>query len=163
MSKFFAILPVAAIVLILWEIDIYRLTFISWWIPVAVGVVAGVIVTPLFRKYIDRLFPGHELPAHLAYNIVTWGGIVMFLFMWSNTLFAAKRYRTVNEKIVESGYLASKRAECKQPYCNILYNGLHEQLVFPCGTAIETFKSVDLTLADGFLGFPVVVDKTLRR
>src|ERR1700722_3455398 len=95
-SKLFGVIPLISIGLILWEITIYRLTFIPWGIPACIAIVTGVIMTPVLRKIIDGIFPGHSLTVQLLYNIVTWGGIVMFLFVWSNYQFAGSPHSKIN-------------------------------------------------------------------
>ncbi len=162
-SKLFGIIPLISIGLILWEISIYRLTFIPWGIPAAVAIVTGIIMTPVLRKSIDRIFPGHGLPVLLLYNIVTWGGIAMFLFMWSNYEFAGSAHRKINAPFVKVDHLSRRRGVGEgQPYVTILYKGQEQHLLFDKGTNMDPFKSVDLTLADGLFGYVVVVDKTLR-
>lgn len=162
-SKLFGVIPLISICLILWEISIYRLTFIPWGIPACIGIITGVIMTPLLRKLIDGIFPGHGLAVQLLYNIVTWGGIVMFLFMWSNYQFAGSQQRKINAPFVKVDRLTRRGGVGEgRPYITILYKGQEQHLLFDKGTNMDSCSSVDLTLADGLLGYVVVVDKTLR-
>ena len=162
-SKLFGVIPLISIGLILWEITIYRLTFIPWGIPACIAIVTGVIMTPVLRKIIDGIFPGHSLMVQLLYNIVTWGGIVMFLFMWTNYQFAGSPHSKINAPFVKVDHLSRRRGVGEgQPYVTILYKGQEQHLLFDKGTNTDSCKSADLTLADGLFGYVVVVDKTLR-
>lgn len=162
-SNLLGIITLVAIGLILWEISIYRLTFISWWVPVLIAIVTGGIMTFVLRGFMARVFPQHGFGILLPYNIVTWGGIAMFLFMWCNYQFAGDHYQKLNAHIVRMSRLASRNHVDKgQPYISILYQGREEHLLFDAGTDMDTCNSVDLTLAPGFFGYTVVVNKTLR-
>ncbi|HEY1872202.1 MAG TPA: hypothetical protein VGG71_14165 [Chitinophagaceae bacterium] len=155
------------LILTIWEMYIYRVTFISVYVPISIWIITGLIMTPLFKKifniYCFNPYTPGRTPMffHYLYNIVSFGGILVFLFMWINQTFNDKTKTIATVPIVSYGHLAKTNQDCGQPYANIMYNREEKELIFPCDTKIEKYNSVYIAVAKGFFGFEVITDESL--
>lgn len=154
---------IGSISLTVWEINIYEKTFVPFNIPFAVWILTGLIVTPFLKKILT-IYLKAPVFLKLVYNIVTWGGITKFAFMWTNYNFPNKTKMEINEKIISKGHFpkGGKGSHCEQPYIIINYKGQDKQLVYYCGIDVEHFNSVDLTIYRGFFGFDIITKSELK-
>jgi hypothetical protein len=146
------------------EINIYQKTFISFKILFSIWILTGLIITPFLKKILTIYFATPFLFLQLIYNVVTWGGLVVFSFMWTNYNFSDRAKIMTNEKIISTGHFArgGRGSHCEQPYIIINYKGQDKQLVYYCGTDVEYYKSVDLTISKGLFGFDIVIKSNLK-
>ncbi len=155
------------IILTVWEIYIYRVTFISVYIPLSIWVLTGLIMTPIFKTTFNiycfnPYTPGQtSMFFHYLYNIVSFGGIVVFLFIWTNQTFNDKTKTVLTLPIISYGHLAKSRRGCGQPYAHIVYKNKEKELIFPCETEIEKFSSVYIEVSRGLFDFEIITNKTL--
>jgi hypothetical protein len=155
------------LVLTVWEIYIYRVTFISFYIPLGVWPVTGIIITPIFKRTFNiycfnPYTPGRTpMVFHYFFNVVSFGGVSVFLFMWTNQTFNDKSKAVLTHPIISYGHLAKSRRNCGEPYVVISYQSEKKELVFPCGTDVENYSSVYVETVKGLFGFDVITDKTL--
>jgi hypothetical protein len=153
--------------LTIWEINIYRVTFISVYILLSIWVLTGVLITPVFKKTFNIYCFNPYTPErtsiffHLLFNIISFGGIVVFLFMWTNQTFNDPIKVVRNLPVVSSGHLAKSRHSCGDPYVHVIYKNTEKELVFPCGTEIENYSSVYIEITKGLFGFDVITNQTL--
>ena len=98
---------------------------------------------------------------HYLYNIVSFGGILVFLFMWTNQTINDKSKTVITVPINSYGHLAKSRRGCSEPYVHIIYKDKDKELIFPCGTEVEKYNSVYIEVAKGLFGFEVITNKTL--
>jgi hypothetical protein len=149
------------------EIYIYRVTFISVYIPLSIWVLTGLSITPIFKKifniYCFNPYTPERTPMffHYLFNIVSFGGILVFLFMWTNQTFNDKSKTVITLPIVSYGHLAKSKRSCGEPYGHIIYKEKEKELIFPCGTAIERYSSIYIEVAKGLYGFDIITNKTL--
>jgi hypothetical protein len=151
-----------SLLLTIWEINIYRTTFIPIGLPLAIWVFAGLLLTPILSKFLAVYIRVTSLFWQLFYNVITFGGFAAFGFLWINCTFASNETQTLNEKIISVGHLAKGRGGCEQPYVVINYYGLEKELVYYCDVNVEEAKSVYLTTAKGFFGFDVIIKSSLN-
>ena len=110
------------LLLTIWEIYIYSVTFISIYIPLSIWVLTGFLMTPVFKKtfniYCFNPYTPERTPMffHYFYNIVSFGGILVFLFMWTNQTFNDKTKSVITVPIISYGHYAKKRNSCGAPY-----------------------------------------------
>ena len=71
----------AGMLLTLWELDIYKKTLIDYRIATSLWIVPGLCLTPVLRKTLALHINTNSLFLQLIYNVVTWGGIIVFTFM----------------------------------------------------------------------------------
>jgi hypothetical protein len=160
-DRLFGALILGCMLLIIWEIFIYEKTFIPLFVPLAVWLLTGIVITILsMGKFIYQ--PTPSVFNQLLFNIIVWGGLTLFSFMWGNYHFCDKATSVINEKILSTGHLATKRAECAQPYIEVAYKGQVKQLMFDCDTPVENYTSVDLTIARGLFGFDILLQSKLK-
>ena len=155
------------LVLTILEIYIYRVTFIFLYIPLSIWVLTGLLMTPIFKNifniYCFNPYSPERTPMffHYLYNIVSFGGILVFLFMWTNQTFNDKSKTVITLPIISYGHFAKSRRSCGEPYVHVVYKYKEKELVFPCDTEIEKYNSVYIEITKGLFGFDIINDKTL--
>jgi len=149
----------AGILLTIFAINISRLTFVTWRIPTLIWLLTGVFITPCFFKTLPKYLERDGFFYQLTYNILTWGGIVAYLFLALNFYFAAGETTKQEVKVVGYGKLAKGRNGCGEPYVDIKLLELEKQLFFPCGTDVSRYSAISLVLQPGLFGFYVIKDK----
>jgi hypothetical protein len=152
---------------IIWEIDIFRKTFIDPTIPFVLAVFTGVALTPLLRKTVNiYLYNPYNigkvpLPFHLVFNIVSFGGMLALILMWTNLHWAYKEKQILTLPIQTKGHLARSKNGCAQPYADIQYKSAEKELIFPCETPIEKYDRVYVEIQRGLFNYDVITRQTL--
>ena len=153
------ILFIGALVLTVYEINIYQKTLIHWAIPTTIWFLTGLILTLLTSNFLKKHYKTNGFFLQLVFNVVTWGGLLIFAFMATNYYFPKDNSKTISTKIIRTGRLAKGRNGCGEPYCEVVINNNKKQLVFPCDFDIENYNEIDLTIRKGFWGFDIITDK----
>jgi hypothetical protein len=153
------ILFIGALILTVFEINIYRKTIIHWAIPTFVWILTGLILTPLTSSFLKKNINTNSFFLQLVFNVGTWGGLLIYGFMATNYYFPSDNSKTITAKIINTGHLAKGRRGCGEPYCEVVINTTEKQLVFPCDFDIEKYSYIDLTIKKGFWGFDIITDK----
>jgi len=157
----------AGLFLTIWEIYIYRVTFISLYVPLSIWVLTGLIITPIFKRtfniYCFNPYTPGQTPMffHYFYNIVSFGGLSVFLFMWTNQTFADQSKKIIITNINSYGHLPKSRRSCGEPYVTINYKNSVKELIFPCGTQVDRYSDVYIEVEKGLFGFDIITNKTL--
>ena len=152
---------------IIWEIDIFRKSFINPIVPFLLAIFTGVALTPLLRKTVNiYLYNPYNigkvpLPFHLVFNTVSFGGMLALLFMWTNLHFADKEKQILTLSIQSRGRLDRSKNGCAQPYAVIQYKNAEKELIFPCETPIEKYDRVYVEIQRGLFGYDVIARQTL--
>ncbi len=155
------------LILTIWEINIYRVTLISPNLLLAIWISTGLIATPLMKKTFNiycfnPVSPGRTpIFFHILSNTVSFGGVLIFLFMWTNQNFTNHIKNIITANVILYGRLAKSKNSCGEPYVHISYKNKEKELVFPCGTEIEKYSRVYIEVERGILGFDVITNKTL--
>jgi len=155
------------LLLTIWETYIYGLTFIPLYVPLSIWVLTGLVMTPIFKKtfniYCFNPYTPERTPMffHYFYNIISFGGILVFLFMWTNQIFCDKTKSVVTVPIISYGHYAKKRNSCGAPYVHIIYKDMDKKLDFPCDTPIEKYSSLFIETSKGYFGFDIITNQTL--
>ncbi len=166
-SNFLGALFFVGMILIIWEIEIYRVTFIKAKILTLVWLLTGVLITPLFKKIfniycLNPYTPGRSpIFFHVLFNTVSFGSILIFLFMFINQTFGSQYKTFITLPIQSYGHFAKTRRSCGQAYAHVIYKGEEKELVFGCDTKIEDYQSVQLEISTGLFGFEVITNQTL--
>ncbi len=166
-SNLLAGIFIIGVSLTVWEINIYRETFIPLYTTLSIWILPSLITTPLFKKTFNiycfnPYSPGRTgLFWHYFYNIASFGGILLFLFMWTNQNFTDHKKNVLTTSITKYGHLAKSSRSCGDPYVHINYMNNEKELVFPCGTEIEKYNTVFIEVEKGFFGFDIITNKTL--
>jgi len=155
------ILFIGSLSLMVWEIKIYQKAFVPLKIPFVIWLLTGLISIPILRKHATDYLETANILLQSFYGLVTFGGISVSIFMLSNFYFADNEKFVVNERIISTGTLGTSRG-CRQPFIIINHDGQEKQLVFYCGTPVEKYKSIDLTLSQGLFGFEIVTNSVFK-
>lgn len=149
------------LILLIWEIFIYRRTIIELNIPLFLWLTPGVFLTPLLYKrinYIDGI-KTHWTLHYILHTFMT-GAFILFSFMASNLYFADNKIENKKFDIIGKGSLpGSKRHRNeRKPYVMINYEGMEKQLIFsyPETDKINSAKKVNLTVKRGLWGFDIL-------
>jgi hypothetical protein len=145
--------------LTIWEIEIYHKTFIPVYIPVLLWIIPGLLSTPFLVKFLKDNYNIKSIFLQLFYNIVTWGGLMVFTFMTSNYFLAEKDIITKSVNIIETGHLAKGRYGCGESYVEIKYKGHLKQLIYPCDTDLENKIMVEIKIKKGKWGFDIITSQ----
>ena len=162
-NRLFGALILGCMLLIIWEVFIYEKTFIPLFIPLSIWLLTGIVITILSRgKFVYQPKPSPF--KQLLFNIIVWGGLTLFSFMWMNYHLCAKTTSVINEKILSAGHVTQKinSNSCEQPFVVVAYKGQKKQLMFDCDTPVESYTSVDLTISRGFFGFDILLQSKLK-
>lgn len=150
---------IGAIILTVFEIEIYRKTLINWVLPTFIWVSIGLILTPLTSSFLKKYYDTDSFFLRLIFNIVIWGGLVIYSFMATNYYFPRDNSKIIKTKIIKTGHLAKGRYGCGEPYCDVVIDKKEKQLTFPCDFEIEKYNFIELTIKKGLWGFDIIIDK----
>jgi len=159
----FTIVFFGGMVLTIFEIDIYRLTFIPVAIPIFIWVATGLLITPFNAEALAKEMKARSIFLRVFFNIVAWGGIATYVFMALNFYFRTNVSNNVALPILNNGYLAKGRNGCGNPYAEIDYKNFQKQIVFPCDTAIARYNTIILKIEKGLFGFDVIQNQKLTK
>jgi len=88
----------AGMLLTLWELDVYKKTLVDYRIATLLWIGPGLCLTPALRKTLALHINTNSLFLQLIYNVVTWGGIIVFTFMATNFYFLRKIRHSIRLK-----------------------------------------------------------------
>ncbi len=160
-EEFLTILFIVSLYLTVLEIDIYRNTLIPWYKPTLAWLLTGLILTPVTSNFLDK-YMGLDIPIlKVIYSVATWGGLVLYAFMASNYYFHTDKGHTLTTKMIHIDHLAKGRSGCGNPYCDVVINNIEKEIIFPCGTHLEDYEYIQLTLKKGLWGIEIITDKKL--
>lgn len=147
--------------LIIWGIDIYRLTIIEAKFLIAAALVgASISVVAIFLLQNRRVYTVWTFLISTAIG----AGPFYFGLLYLNQAFAEKETLTEDFAIIRTGSLArGKYGSCRSPYVIVNFYGMEKQLVFYCEyeKTIKNFSKVTVTYSRGLFGFDVIASKRL--
>lgn len=147
--------------LVVWGINIYRLTIIHPAYLAVITVLGTVIAFLLIRQKAKFLM---KMIWILFISLGIGGGISFYSFLFLNSNFSVKEIFTEDFNIIKTGTLAKgKHGKCGEPYAIIDFKGIRKQLVFYCDDkeAISKSSKVRLEYESGLFGFKVIRTKIL--
>lgn len=153
------------LILQIFAVDLFRLTFIPAMISVGIYLGAGCIGFLLLRKkLIDRQqnnFFGMVIA--LTWCIVSIGGILTFLLLGANYYLAKRGSTRQSFQIVDTGTMGGRFSKCVETYAVIKREGLAKEIVFSCEKhgLIADHKTIDLSISEGALGFDIIRNKQI--
>ena len=159
---FQGIVTFVSLILILWNIFLFRKTIIPIWIPLLIFIISGFLVLQFGRNKIKYLKNAtHSYWKLLVYSIVVYGGMTMFCFMALNYFMPRSEKQPFYLRIIRTGELTNNRG-CDPTYAVVDYFGFEKELVFPCNTDFKGKKSVLVNIKIGLFGFPIVDQKSIK-
>ena len=154
-------LVILGLILQLFQTSLYAQTVISWKIPVAIWLCAGILGMNYVRKSLFKHYNTREILLHLFSATIGIGSITTYTFMAANYYLPANsKLETLKARISETGHQPRKRGSCGAPYAYVNIKGTQKQLTFPCDFNIKEFNFVIVKLRHGILGFDRIVEKT---
>jgi hypothetical protein len=161
-NRLMSILTFASIILIIWEMFIFRKTFINFFIPFSLFIIGGLLLFFILRKKIKYYIETeHGLLSQVFHGTVLFGGTLMFIFMFLNYYLPVNKIELIELKVIETGNLTNRRG-CDAPFAKVDYYGFEKQLVFPCNTNLNSANYIKVKLQKGLFGFMVVKDLKLE-
>ncbi|MBC6607492.1 hypothetical protein H8B13_11745 [Hymenobacter sp. BT188] len=158
-----SILIISGLLLSVCEVILYRKTLISSNLLISIAFVIALTVTiftrGIFRIYLDT----NNFFLQLLYNLTSWGGIIVYLFMSLNYYFPSDSPSIVRASILKSGKLAQGRYGCRDPYVEVYVKGVNKEIFFPCGFDTEGYSYARVTLRKGLFGFDTIMDQSLGK
>ena len=168
-NGFLGIFFVIGLVLIILSTILFDAIFIAGPSLVAIAIVIGIVMTPLFRRFFNIYFLnpydlGHvPLFFHVLYHSVAFGGTLVFLLLLSNGQLGHPSSQIVTLPVISHGYkYSSAGSSCRKAYVVVHYGGMEKDLPCECGDPAETANAVRLELRKGFWGFDVIVSQALE-
>lgn len=167
---FYAIIFILGILLMIWQIKIYRNTIIDLpiliGIIVATGIVAFIVDYKNYGKTYDYEGIGLYLYSGMQY-IIGFGFITCSIFTLSNYYFAESNTKTESYEIIDRTWIqggTKYRRNKKQPVFTINYEGKNKELVFNSKyyEKMELYKSVEFETREGLFGFKILENKKLN-
>jgi hypothetical protein len=149
------------LVLLVWEIFIYRRTIIELKIPLLIWLTPGVFLTPLLYKkmnFIDGM-KAHWTLHYILHTCMT-GGVILFAFMASNFYFASNEIENKKFEIIGFGSLPGSKGHRseRKPYVMINYQGMEKQLIFSYldTDKVNSSTKVNVAAKRGLWGFDIL-------
>ena len=157
---FYKITTFLGLILLAFEITIYRKTIIYTYIPISIILIAGFITFYFNRQHYkksNRLL-GNFFP--IMQNIISWGFITCYIFMATNYYLADKATTEYKFKIKEKNSMSGLKGHRneRQPLVTIDYFNFEKDLVFRFVDTDKVNKadSVKVSVRKGGLGFDIL-------
>lgn len=148
-----------SMVLVIWGINIYRITIIDIKYLTFTVVIGATIAFLIIQKTLKSSYsPGWIIFISVGIG----GGIMYFGLLFINQQFADKALLAEECMILETGTLAGGRSSsCAQPFATVDFNGTEKELLFYCQDAemLKRATKVNVTYSTGAFGFEVVQSK----
>lgn len=155
-QKGFYIGAIGFILLMLWEIVLYRQTFISFWTASVIYIIGGLIAFFLLKSRMrnyKRRVETYGLFWTILAGIFFSGGIVLTLVMTLNYYIpSGEQAESVRLNVVKTGRFGGRRGS-HDPYVIVDYNGTYKQLVLNQNTDVNNCVWVKASLYKGIFGF----------
>jgi hypothetical protein len=156
----------AGLLLQIFAIELFRLTFISPVISVGLYIVSGLIGFVILRKKLMALRPLNLLGVIivLTWCIVSIGGTLSFLFLAANFYLANGHTTRQAFSIEKTGKYSSRHSGCDISYAVIKKDDLKKEIMFTCDELNKMAANktkIDLAIGKGALGFEIIKDKQL--
>jgi len=159
---FYVVTGFLGLILMGFEISIFRQTIINPYIPISIIIVVGFLTFFFNKQHYKKAYrlSGNFFP--LMQSLISWGFISCFMFMATNYYLADKettQYKfVIKEKSSLSGYRGN--SEKSIPLVRIDYFLLEKELLFLHTDTDNVNKadSVIVTVRKGGLGFDILAD-----
>ena len=158
------------VILIVWEISIYRKTIIDIYVLILLIVTVGTITFRIdYKNYLKTYEMSKTTGYVLAWlqNILSWGFIACTIFMASNFYFTENDVRISKYEIIEKASMTGSKGNRnkRKPLIRINYNGSSKELIFSHKfyNQMDSYKSVTLETTTGLFGFEVILNQTLNK
>jgi heme/copper-type cytochrome/quinol oxidase subunit 4 len=159
-KKYYFIGFIAGLILMIFQIFLFRKTIIPIWIPLTIILTIGTVTFIFNRTHFNRTNNSSGWFFSLLQNICSWGFMFCYLFMSMNYYFADAEQLTSRFEIKSKSSMSGARGyrNERKPLVTIDYFGLEKVLVFSYNDThkIDKATKVSLTVRKGLLGFDIL-------
>lgn len=159
-KKYYFMSFMTGLILIIFEIFLFRKTIIQLWIPITVILTIGIISFLLNRTHFNLTNNSKGWIFPLMQNIVSWGFISCYIFMAMNYYFADRERHKSSFEIKSKSSMPGPRGyrNERKPLVTIDYFGFEKVLVFDYTDTEKVDKATNVTLSTrkGLLGFDIL-------
>ena len=161
------------LILIIFEIHIFRNTIINLSIPIGiiffVGIISIILDFKNYKKTYKKVYKKNRIVLYIysvMQNIISYGFITCSIFMLVNFYLADKKQVKKTFEIVERTSLPGPEyhREERNPTFSIVYNGKIKELVFEqmYYNNMNSYNYIELEIKKGFFGFDILENKRLK-
>jgi hypothetical protein len=157
---FYTMTAVLGLVLLAFEMLIYRRTIINPYIPFSIMLVVGSVAFYFNRQHYKKtyLLTGNFLP--FVQHFISWGSLSCYIFMATNYYLADKKTTEYKFSIKEKNSMSGPKGhrDERQPLVTIDYFSFEKELVFRYVDTDKVNKadSVTVVVRKGGLGFDIL-------
>ena len=170
LKMFYKISFFVGLIPMIWQIKIYRQTFIDFKLLLSIILIIGFLTMFFSLKDFQKLFEyKHKAMLYFMTFIqttVSWGFLSCSIFMFSNYYLANNESIKETYEIVEKSSLAGSkyRRNERKPTFKILYKGKLKELVFrhKYYSKMETYEKIELEVRKGFWGYDLLLNQELK-
>jgi hypothetical protein len=148
--------------LFIWGIILFSKTIISSQtqaLIIFIGAIVGITVLHLIWRHKNY---GFFVTIFYGFYL----GFIPYSFIaTTNYYLRADHSENVQLEILKTGNRSSRKSNCRTPYAVIEYQHIKKDILFPCDyeKTISNYKSLTLTVSEGFWSFMVLTDKKLNK
>lgn len=157
---FYTLTLFLGLILMLFEVLIYRKTIIETYIPISIILVVGFLAFYFNKQHYRKTYSieGNFYP--IMQNLISWGFISCYIFMATNYYLAENGTTNYRFKIKEKSSMPGPkrhRSE-REPLVRIDYFGFEKELVFDFSDTekVNSADSVKVSVKKGGLGFDIL-------
>lgn len=163
-NALFSFLLIAGVVLLIFEVEIYRDTLIPALIPGGILLVVGISSFFLLRRYMARHNVGQFIFSRVFVCLVGFGGIAAYGFMALNCYAPVDDpTEVVDVGITGTGRQTQARGRCASPYAIAVVKGYEKQFICVCDARLNEYDGVRVQLKRGLFGFDNITSWWLLR
>lgn len=157
---FYALIFITGLILMVFEVKLYRVTVISKLVPISIILSIGTVTYIASKKHYHKHNKGYGILFGLLQNTCSWGFISCYLFMATNYYLADNEQRNLKFKIKSKGSMTGSKISRNKwkPLVEIDYFGFDKELVFRHTDTkkVENADEVIVVVEKGFFGFDVL-------
>ena len=154
--------------ILIWEVEIYRQTFIDWKIPLIILIISGFLAFTIDFKNFKKTYNYKIKEAYfysIFYYFIGFGSIICSTFLLINFYLSDPKIEKHSCVIVESSEISGgKGARKSQPTFIINYKGKNKELVFNSRYLWKKqfYSEVEIISQKGYFGFDVIIEQKLK-
>ncbi|MFZ0597175.1 MAG: hypothetical protein WAM46_09355 [Flavobacterium sp.] len=157
---FYSSIFMIGIVLLFFEIAIFKKTLINLYIPISILLVTGLIGFLISKKHLKKIYSNSGNFIIIIQNLVSWGFISCYLFMALNYYLASPIIKNCQAKIIEKSSMPGPKGSRSEraPLVKFNYFGFEKELVFKFEDTeqVNSANNVKVRVRSGGLGFDIL-------
>lgn len=157
---FYSTIFFLGLILIIFEISLYRKTIINIYIPISIILVAGLTGFIINKEHYKKTYALTSNFYPLIQNLCSWGFISYYLFMSINYYFSEEKTTTYKFPIKEKSSLPGPKynRDKREPLVRIDYFDFEKELIFRHfeSDKVNRADSVIISVKKGKLGYDIL-------